>query len=195
MFTTIPVTVHILSQITELTSNGDFPAETSPFIGGDEEAGEPDVIFPIPEDSEDAEEDDEDGAIRFCGDGTLTDYGDRLELVYSEDALIGMEGCTVTLIFDRDGRRVSMIRSGGASAAMVFSSESPRQHCTYNTGVPGFPLELCIHTRSLSSTVTAAGGCLTLDYMIEIRGVPTERTLFRLDLCPQPEVREMPSEN
>lgn len=192
MATTIPVTIHIFSQMTNLSKGINDPSETPSFIEGDVEAGEPDVILPPSEEGEKEEEEVE--SIRFSGDGILTDFGDRLELVYREDSLIGMEGCTVTLLFEKGGRHVSMIRSGGPSATMIFSADQPRQHCTYNTGVPSFPLQLCIHTRSLVSSVTARGGRLAIDYIVEIRGVPTERALFRLDLHPQPEAPEIPTE-
>ena len=122
--------------------------------------------------------------IDFTTEGTLTDCGGRLELLFSESELLGMENSTTLLTIDQgtDGMPglVSMTRTGETSTSLVFSERQPRQHSLYDTGIPGFPIELCVCTRRINNRMTPRGGTLYLDYVLEMRGVPTERTRFSL---------------
>ncbi len=181
---TIDVNISLISRLFDLTPSAAVKGDAPMFIGGDEESGEPDVLI-----AEEEPDDDRDATdtIRFAGDGTLTVLGDCLELSYDESALIGMEGCRTTLRFDKARGMVTMMRSGAASVTMIFSISEPRQHSMYDTGIPGFPLELCVNTRRLSDSVSLTGGSLEIDYVIELRGVPTERTVLRLEVVPKNE--------
>ncbi|MBQ7161176.1 MAG: DUF1934 domain-containing protein [Clostridia bacterium] len=133
---------------------------------------------PAPEDA---------GVIEYSTDGRLVLEGGRVRITYDEPTGLGMDDSTTSLIFDRDKPGfINMARSGGVTAGLTFDAEVPRQNCAVNAGVAG--LEFCVCTRSVKNCVTPEnGGKIELDYLIEFRGVKTERNIFRMKVTPAPE--------
>ena len=133
---------------------------------------------PAPEDA---------GVIEYSTDGRLVLEGGRVRITYDEPTGLGMDDSTTSLIFDRDKPGfINMARSGGVTAGLTFDAEVPRQNCAVNAGVAG--LEFCVCTRSVKNCVTPEnGGKIELDYLIEFRGVKTERNIFRMKVTPTPE--------
>ncbi len=121
----------------------------------------------------------ENDVIEMTSDALLRDNGKNLELSYKESVDMGMENTITTLIFPKDDpNKLNMIRTGENTAAFVFSDTEKRQRCSYN--VAGFPIELCVCTRSISNGITMDGGTLELDYIIEMQGVNTQRNRFSI---------------
>ena len=133
---------------------------------------------PAPEDA---------GVIEYSTDGRLVLEGGWVRITYDEPTGLGMDDSTTSLIFDRDKPEfINMARSGGVTAGLTFDAEVPRQNCAVNAGVAG--LEFCVCTRSVKNCVTPEnGGKIELDYLIEFRGVKTERNIFRMKVTPAPE--------
>lgn len=175
------VSVKIRSTVYHLIGNPEEEADDAVFIGWDEEE-QPAVL---PADNAQSERVVKD-IIRYDTDGTLTVEDDTVTLSYEESEELGMEGCRVAVQFGlQDPTEVSMTRAGNAEAGLTFSMSQPRQHCVYQTGVVDFPLDLCIRSRRVENGISARGGVLYLDYVIEMRGVCTERTVMRIQVKPR----------
>jgi uncharacterized beta-barrel protein YwiB (DUF1934 family) len=118
--------------------------------------------------------DNEPEHIEFTTDGTLSDDGSRIEVSYEESELCGMAGSRTTLLFDKvSPGLVTMVRTGSYTTSLVFNAVDRRQRCMYDTGILP-PFELSVLTRKIDNRLSYEGGTLTLDYIIEMRGVKTE---------------------
>ena len=113
-------------------------------------------------------------------EGVMNIDDKRVELVYEESEITGMEGSRTSVYFDIDNPGfVSMLRSGAISTSLLFE-KGKRHHCVYNT--PIMPFEICVRTLKVENDILSKG-TLKLDYIIEIRGAKAERTKFELSLC------------
>ena len=122
---------------------------------------------------------DEEQEIALNTEGFMNVDEDRVELVYEESEITGMQGSRTSVIFDKSNAGlVSMLRDGSVSTALVFE-KGKRHHCVYNT--PIMPFEICVRTLKVENNILDAG-TLTLDYIIEIRGAKAERTKFKLEI-------------
>ena len=75
-------------------------------------------------------------------EGRLLTSEHRVELVYAESELTGMEGSMTAIGFDRaNPELVSMVRTGPVRTAMTFE-EGKRHICIYNT--PFSEFEVCV---------------------------------------------------
>ena len=122
---------------------------------------------------------DEAEAIEINTEGKLKDDGERVEVIYDESEITGMEGSHTSVYFEKknDGL-VCMHRSGSVSTSLVFE-RGKRHHCVYNT--PIMPFEICVRTIKVENRMLS-DGILSLDYVIEIRGAKAERTKFELSI-------------
>ena len=115
--------------------------------------------------------------LEMITEGLVRVRGGRVEVVYDEGELSGMEGSTTVVSYAKDEpRTVSMIRSGAVSTALVFE-RGVRHLCTYETPYMPFQigvLALCVDNRLESE------GVIVLDYLIEIRGAQAERCKMTL---------------
>ena len=133
--------------------------------------------------------------VIFDEDQAPKTHEDHFDFVTSEAKLIFEDG-TVTLLYDDnelfDGENtktsisfseaqpevLTLIRDGNISNAMVF--EKGKRHISvYNT--PFMPFELCIHTLKVKNNLLRTG-VIELDYIIEIHGVQTERTIMKISV-------------
>lgn len=123
--------------------------------------------------------DDED-VIEYSTDATMTQDGDIIRIFYAESSEMGMGNTTTSLIFSiKEPNILNMLRTGENTAGLVFNDKEKRQPCAYSVG--NYAMEFCVCTRSIENYITAEGGWLELDYTIEIGGVKTQRTLFRME--------------
>lgn len=114
-------------------------------------------------------------------EGRLITGSDRVELVYSESELTGMEGSVTTVGFFRnDPTLVSMMRTGMVRTALVFEPNK-RHICLYNT--PFSEFEICVHTLHVDNRLLR-DGVLYLDYLIEVHGARAEHCKMTLTLAP-----------
>ncbi len=128
--------------------------------------------------------------FEMVANGFLVLMEDRIEVIYDETELTGMEGSTTTISFSKDDPGVvTMLRCGSVSTALIFE-EGKRHLCAYDTGV--VPFELCVFTKSVKNRITEAGGRLELQYLVEIRGAKAEQTQCVLEIRPLSEGRAAP---
>ena len=133
-----------------------------------------DVSIMVPEELPGEEQGE---TLEMITEGLVRVRGGRVEVVYDEGELSGMEGSTTVVSYAKDEpRTVSMIRSGAVSTALVFE-RGVRHLCTYETPYMPFQigvLALCVDNRLESD------GVIVLDYLIEIRGAQAERCKMML---------------
>ena len=120
---------------------------------------------------------DEEDAIELSTEGVMNIDENKIELVYEESEITGMEGSTTTVYFELSNPGfVTIYRTGAVSTSLVFE-KGKRHHCAYNT--PIMPFEICVRTLKVENNILT-DGVLKLDYVIEIRGAKAERTKFEL---------------
>ena len=133
-----------------------------------------DVSILVPEKPE-GEQDGE--TLEMITEGLVRVRGGRVEIVYDEGELSGMEGSRTVISYAKgEPKTVSMIRSGAVSTALVFE-RGVRHLCTYETPYMPFQigvLAICVDNRLESE------GVIVLDYLIEIRGAQAERCKMTL---------------
>ena len=114
-------------------------------------------------------------------EGRLVTGKDRIELVYEESELTGMEGSVTSIGFDRSNPSlVSMMRTGPVSTVLTF--EERRRHiCVYNTPFSDF--EICVRALSVENDLLRSG-TLRLDYLLEIHGAEAEHCEMTVRIRP-----------
>ncbi len=121
---------------------------------------------------EDAAEGVEPETSEMWTEGRLVEGGSRVELIYEEGSLSGMEGSVTSVGFERTAPElVTMMRTGPVSTALVFE-EDARHICVYNT--PFSTFEVCTITKKVNNQLLSRG-LLELDYQLEIQGAYAER--------------------
>ena len=104
-------------------------------------------------------------------EGKLLVAGHRVELVYAESELTGMQGSVTAIGFEPSNPDlVSMVRTGPVRTAMTFE-EGKRHICLYNT--PFSEFEVCVRTIKVNNRLLEENK-LELDYLIEIHGAQAE---------------------
>ena len=105
-------------------------------------------------------------------EGRLVTGSQRVELVYEETELSGMDGSVTSIGFDRETPTlITMMRSGPVSTAMVFE-EGKRHFCVYDTPFSSF--QICVRALTVENRLLS-DGTLILEYLIEIQGAQAER--------------------
>lgn len=114
-------------------------------------------------------------------EGKLLTSTYRVELVYAESELTGMQGSLTAIGFDRaNPDLVSMIRTGPVRTAMTFE-EGKRHICLYNT--PFSEFEVCVRTIKVNNRLLEEN-LLELDYLIEIHGAQAEHCKMTVTVRP-----------
>ncbi|MBE6589641.1 MAG: DUF1934 domain-containing protein [Ruminococcaceae bacterium] len=104
-------------------------------------------------------------------EGRLVTNERRVELIYEESELTGMEGSVTAIGFQRScPELVSMMRTGQVRTALTFE-EGKRHYCLYNTPYSDF--EVCVRALKVDNRLLRDGE-LALDYLIEIHGARAE---------------------
>ena len=146
--------------------------ETLPEELFEEELSEEEELPPNADEEESREEETE-----MLMEGRMLYMPHRVELVYEETELTGMEGSVSTVGFDPNHPGlVSMLRSGSVSTALVFE-EGKRHTCVYDTPFSSF--DVCVATKKVDNALLSEGR-LELDYIIEIHGAQAERCRMTL---------------
>ena len=118
-------------------------------------------------------------------EGKLLTSTYRVELVYAESELTGMQGSLTAIGFDRaNPDLVSMIRTGPVRTAMTFE-EGKRHICLYNT--PFSEFEVCVRTIKVNNRLLEEN-TLELDYLIEIHGAQAEHCKMTVTVRPGAEM-------
>ena len=104
-------------------------------------------------------------------EGKLLVAEHRVELVYAESELTGMQGSVTAIGFEpAHPELVSMVRTGPVRTAMTFE-EGKRHICLYNT--PFSEFEVCVRTLKVENRLLEENK-IELDYLIEIHGAQAE---------------------
>ncbi len=147
------------------------------------------------EENEEETEEEETGGIDFAAlmgempeptemlmEGRLVTNANRVELMYEESELTGMEGSVTTIGFDRNNPDlISMMRTGVVRTALTFES-GKRHFCLYNTPYSDF--EVCVRTIAVENALLTEG-TLRLDYLIEIHGAQAEHCKMTISVRPR----------
>ena len=148
----------------------------------------------------DDEEDEatEDGGIDFAAllgempeptemlmEGRIVTNRTRVELVYEESELTGMEGSVTSIGFDRNNPTlISMMRTGPVRTALTFE-EGKRHYCVYNTPYSDF--EVCVRAVHVENDLLREGR-MVLDYVVEIHGAQAEHCKMTITVRPKEEI-------
>ena len=104
-------------------------------------------------------------------EGRLVTSPTRVELVYEEGELSGMEGSVTSVGFDRNAPGlVSMMRTGAVETALVFE-QGKRHISVYDTPISSF--QVCVRTMRVDNRLLT-DGVIQLDYLVEIHGAQAE---------------------
>ena len=119
-------------------------------------------------------------------EGKLLVAGHRVELVYAESELTGMQGSVTAIGFEPSNPDlVSMVRTGPVRTAMTFE-EGKRHICLYNT--PFSEFEVCVRTLKVNNRLLEENK-LELDYLIEIHGAQAEHCKMTVTIRPGAEIK------
>ena len=118
-------------------------------------------------------------------EGKLLTAEHRVELVYAESELTGMQGSVTAIGFEpASPDLVSMVRTGPVRTAMTFE-EGKRHTCLYNT--PFSEFEVCVRTIKVNNRLLEEN-LLELDYLIEIHGAQAEHCKMTVTVRPGAEI-------
>ena len=118
-------------------------------------------------------------------EGKLLVADHRVELVYAESELTGMQGSLTAIGFEPSNPDlVSMVRTGPVRTALTFE-EGKRHICLYNT--PFSEFEVCVRTLKVENRLLEENK-LELDYLIEIHGAQAEHCKMTVTVRPSGEV-------
>lgn len=124
--------------------------------------GEP---LPLP----DAEQN---GPEELLIEGKLVTNAERVELMYDESELSGMQGAVTTVGFARNAPGlISMNRTGTVLTSLVFE-EGKRHFSVYDTIFSSF--QVCVRTLHVENKLLEEGR-IDIEYLIEIHGAQAER--------------------
>ena len=143
-------------------------------------------------------EESEDGGIDFAAllgempeptemlmEGRIVTNRTRVELVYEESELTGMEGSVTSIGFDRNNPTlISMMRTGPVRTALTFE-EGKRHYCVYNTPYSDF--EVCVRAVHVENDLLREGR-MVLDYVVEIHGAQAEHCKMTITVRPKEEM-------
>ena len=125
--------------------------------------------------------DGEPETISYRVEGTCRGSRDGIKMEYTEPDVTGMDNTVTTVTALKNGV-ISVNRVGQISTHMVFE-EGKLHSCIYNTGY--FPMQLSILTTRLENGLTAGGGCLDIEYSMEVGGVHASKNRMRYVVTPR----------
>ena len=113
----------------------------------------------------------------FFAEGRMVLTDDRVDVIYEENVMSGMEDSVTNIGFSRsEPSVVTMLRQGFVNTALVFE-EGKRHICVYNTPFSSF--EMCVHSLKVRNTLLE-NGTIELDYISEFHGARTERCKMKI---------------
>jgi len=115
--------------------------------------------------------------IELVTQGQLARRKGGYALTYQESELTGLEGTTTTI--QVEGEQVTLTRTGGFSAQMVFQ-EGRRHLSMYNT--PYGTMAIGVNTRHLLAELDDRGGDIEVDYSIEVDHALAGRSVFQISV-------------
>lgn len=98
-------------------------------------------------------------------------------LAYQESEVTGLEGTLTTIKVEQEEERVTLTRVGGYNSEMVFE-EGCRHLSLYNT--PYGAVSMGVNARHLLAELDDDGGCVEVDYTLEVEGAVVGRNVFQI---------------
>ncbi len=98
-------------------------------------------------------------------------------LSYQESEVTGLEGTMTTIKVEQEDERVTLTRVGEYNSEMVFE-EGGRHLSLYNT--PYGAVSMGVITRHLLAELDENGGCVEVDYTLEVEGAVVGRNTFQI---------------
>ena len=136
-----------------------------------------DAIADLPDGEKLSPEDEKPERSEFFSEGRQVTTDDRVEIIYEESVLTGLEGSVTSIGFSRsDPSVVTMMRQGFVNTAFVFE-EGKRHICVYDTPFSSF--EICVHALKVKNRLLD-DGTIELDYLTELHGARTERCKMKI---------------
>ena len=126
----------------------------------------------------------------FRVNGKCWSSRDGLKIAYREpeETNTGNTDTTITIL---PNGTVSVNRVGYLNAGMIFEEGTPHV-CVYDAGF--LQLQITLRTHQLMHSVTEAGGCIDIDYSIEVGGRSEGRNRLKITVTPVvPVVRAKPA--
>ena len=122
--------------------------------------------------------------VFFETEGVMVSENGLIKAFYNESDISGLSDAETCFAFNLDTpTTVSMFKSGGLTATLVFDCVNKRHICLYENGI--FPFEITVKTESLVNTVTFdGGGKIVAEYTVEIKGVPAEFNRISVKINP-----------
>lgn len=139
---------------------------------------------PAPADDEKNEQrvspEPEKDVFSFRVNGRCWKSHDGLKISYREpeEANVGSTDTTITIL---PNGTVSVNRVGYLNAGMIFEEGVPHI-CIYDAGF--LQLQITLRTHQLIHAVTEAGGCIDIDYSIEVGGRAEGRNRLKILVTP-----------
>lgn len=113
-------------------------------------------------------------------EGRLVTNGERVELLYEESEISGMQGSVTTIGFERNAPGlISMNRTGTVLTSLVFE-EGKRHFSVYDTIFSSF--QVCVRTLYVENKLLTEGK-IDIEYLIEIHGAQAERCKMNILVC------------
>ena len=119
--------------------------------------------------------------MELLTEGMLVTDARRVELMYEESEMSGMEGSVTTIGFDRaNPALISMMRTGMVRSALVFE-QGKRHFNIYETPFSSF--DLCTHTLRAENKLLTEGR-LSLEYILSFQGTESEHCKLEISVKP-----------
>ena len=124
--------------------------------------------------------DGDDEGFELMTDGEYSWDNGVSSFSYIESELTGLGG--MLTIFEVEQDRVVLRRGDGSDTEMIFS-ESEKHHFLYETQYGS--ITLGIDTHSIKKNMRDDGGCLEIQYDIEVDNVAVSQNLFKINITTQ----------
>ncbi len=98
-------------------------------------------------------------------------------LTYQESEVTGLEGTMTTIQVEQEEERVTLTRVGEYNSEMVFE-EGERHLSLYHT--PFGAVSMGVNTRHLLAELDDDGGCVEVEYTLEVEGTVVGRNTFQI---------------
>ena len=110
----------------------------------------------------------------LVSEGIMEIKDERVVLSYQEAAIAGTEGCTTVISFDPLSPECVTVERCGPLSSVFVISRGERLFSVYST--PYGNIDMCIYAKRVENTLGLGGGCLELDYAVELKGLTAQRT-------------------
>lgn len=118
------------------------------------------------------------GEYSMTCEGMIKSADGRISLTYTEPPFEDEEPSFMDISFAvSDPECITVTRDGEVKTSFVIMSKR-RSMSVYST--PFGPLEMCVYGKKVTNTMTDGGGCIEMDYTVELKGMTAQRTHIKI---------------